>query len=222
MSSSLAFWRSLGFIAHLTDALEDAQREYRLAIQLDHEDWLAHRLLGAILGGAALAGMLMPVQVAPGVIFDGRAIPIALAGLFAGPVGAAVAVLMSADEAAKRKITPLGRIVSWATAGVDPEVMGSGPIPASRKALEKAGWKVGDLDLVEAHGQFLAMRDRALTQLHQTTLATLEVVVNANEMMSDADQRTLRVNAACGLPPDHDWLAPKRSNILRFQGSPKS
>ena len=56
--------------------------------------------------------------------------------------GAAALVLMSADEASKRGLTPLAKIVSWATAGVDPAVMGSGPIPASRKALEKAGWKV--------------------------------------------------------------------------------
>ena len=70
--------------------------------------------------------------------------------------GAAALVLMSADEAKKRGLTPLARIVSWATAGVDPAVMGSGPIPASRKALEKAGWKVKDLDLVEANEAFAA------------------------------------------------------------------
>jgi len=70
--------------------------------------------------------------------------------------GAAALVLMSAEEARKRGLTPLAKIVSWATAGVDPAVMGSGPIPASRKALEKAGWKVGDLDLVEANEAFAA------------------------------------------------------------------
>ena len=70
--------------------------------------------------------------------------------------GAAVAVLMSSDEASKRGITPLARIVSWATAGVDPEVMGSGPIPASRAALEKAGWTTDDLDLIEANEAFAA------------------------------------------------------------------
>jgi acetyl-CoA C-acetyltransferase len=70
--------------------------------------------------------------------------------------GAAAIVLMTADEAKKRGITPLAKIVSWATAGVDPSIMGSGPIPASRKALEKAGWKVGDLDLVEANEAFAA------------------------------------------------------------------
>ena len=70
--------------------------------------------------------------------------------------GAAAVVLMSEDAAAKRGIVPLARIVSWATAGVDPQIMGTGPIPASRKALEKAGWKVDDLDLVEANEAFAA------------------------------------------------------------------
>lgn len=70
--------------------------------------------------------------------------------------GAAVAVLMSEAEAVRRGLTPLVRIVSWATAGVDPQIMGTGPIPASRKALEKAGWTVDDLDLVEANEAFAA------------------------------------------------------------------
>jgi acetyl-CoA C-acetyltransferase len=70
--------------------------------------------------------------------------------------GAAALVLMTAQEASKRGLTPLARIASWATAGVDPAIMGSGPIPATRKALEKAGWKVGDLDLVEANEAFAA------------------------------------------------------------------
>jgi acetyl-CoA C-acetyltransferase len=70
--------------------------------------------------------------------------------------GAAAVVLMSAAEAAKRGITPMARIVSWATVGVDPAIMGSGPIPASRLALKKAGWKVDDLDLVEANEAFAA------------------------------------------------------------------
>jgi acetyl-CoA C-acetyltransferase len=70
--------------------------------------------------------------------------------------GAAAVVLMSAAEAERRGITPLARIVSWATAGVDPAVMGTGPIPASRKALEKAGWKASDLDLIEANEAFAA------------------------------------------------------------------
>jgi len=70
--------------------------------------------------------------------------------------GAAALVIMSASEASRRGLTPLARISSWATAGVDPKIMGSGPIPASRKALEKAGWKVSDLDLIEANEAFAA------------------------------------------------------------------
>jgi acetyl-CoA C-acetyltransferase len=70
--------------------------------------------------------------------------------------GGAALVLMSAKDASARGLTPLGRIASWATAGVDPAIMGTGPIPASRKALEKAGWKVKDLDLVEANEAFAA------------------------------------------------------------------
>jgi acetyl-CoA C-acetyltransferase len=70
--------------------------------------------------------------------------------------GAAALVLMSDKEAAKRGLKPLARIVSWATAGVDPAVMGSGPIPASRAALARAGWKHQDLDLVEANEAFAA------------------------------------------------------------------
>ncbi|NDW03857.1 acetyl-CoA C-acetyltransferase [Jiella pacifica] len=70
--------------------------------------------------------------------------------------GAAATVLMSEAEAEKRGLTPLVRIVSWATAGVDPAIMGTGPIPASKKALEKAGWSVDDLDLVEANEAFAA------------------------------------------------------------------
>jgi acetyl-CoA C-acetyltransferase len=70
--------------------------------------------------------------------------------------GAAAVVLMSAADAAKRGLTPLARIVSWATTGVDPAIMGTGPIPASRLALKKAGWSKDDLDLVEANEAFAA------------------------------------------------------------------
>jgi acetyl-CoA C-acetyltransferase len=70
--------------------------------------------------------------------------------------GAAAVVLMSEAEAKRRGIAPLVRIVSWATAGVDPAIMGTGPIPASKKALQKAGWKASDLDLVEANEAFAA------------------------------------------------------------------
>ena len=70
--------------------------------------------------------------------------------------GAAAVVMMTADEANKRGIEPLARVVSWAQAGVDPAIMGSGPIPASRRALELAGWQADDLDLVEANEAFAA------------------------------------------------------------------
>ena len=70
--------------------------------------------------------------------------------------GAAALVVMSAKEAERRGLKPLARIVSFATAGVDPAVMGTGPIPSSRKALERAGWKPGDLDLIEANEAFAA------------------------------------------------------------------
>lgn len=70
--------------------------------------------------------------------------------------GASVVVLMTAKEAARRGLTPLARIAGWAQAGVDPKLMGTGPIPASRAALKKAGWTVGDLDLVEANEAFAA------------------------------------------------------------------
>lgn len=70
--------------------------------------------------------------------------------------GAAAVILMNAKDAEKRGLEPLARIVSWAHAGVDPAIMGSGPIPASRAALKKAGWKVEDLDLIEANEAFAA------------------------------------------------------------------
>ncbi|GGG20005.1 acetyl-CoA acetyltransferase [Caldovatus sediminis] len=70
--------------------------------------------------------------------------------------GAAAVVVMSAEEARRRGVTPMARIVSWATAGVDPAIMGTGPIPASRKALQKAGWDIGSVDLIEANEAFAA------------------------------------------------------------------
>jgi acetyl-CoA C-acetyltransferase len=89
--------------------------------------------------------------------------------------GAAAVVLMSADDAKRRGVKPLARIVSWATAGVDPAIMGTGPIPASRKALEKAGWKVQDLDLIEANEAFAA---QALSVNRELGLDTAKVNVN--------------------------------------------
>lgn len=70
--------------------------------------------------------------------------------------GAAALVLMREDEAARRGLTPLARIAGWATAGVDPSIMGTGPIPASKKALERAGWTIGDLERIEANEAFAA------------------------------------------------------------------
>ena len=100
--------------------------------------------------GATLEGMakLRPAFAKDGSVTAGNASGI--------NDGAAALVVMSAAEAQRRSLTPLARIASWATAGVDPAVMGSGPIPASRKALEKAGWKAEDLDLVEANEAFAA------------------------------------------------------------------
>jgi acetyl-CoA C-acetyltransferase len=89
--------------------------------------------------------------------------------------GGAALVLMSAGDASKRGLEPLARIVSWATAGVDPAIMGSGPIPASRRALEKAGWKVSDLDLIEANEAFAA---QALAVAKDLALDPARVNVN--------------------------------------------
>ena len=79
--------------------------------------------------------------------------------------GAAAVVLMTAKEAAKRGLTPLARIASWAHAGVDPSIMGTGPIPASRAALKKAGWNIQDLDLIEANEAFAAQALRVNREL---------------------------------------------------------
>lgn len=103
-----------------------------------------------IRDGATLDGMakLRPAFNKEGTVTAGNASGI--------NDGAAALVLMSADEAAKRGLKPLATIKSWATAGVDPAIMGTGPIPASKKALEKAGWSAADLDLVEANEAFAA------------------------------------------------------------------
>lgn len=100
--------------------------------------------------GATLDGMtkLKPAFKKDGTVTAGNASSI--------NDGAAAVVLMTEAEAARRGITPLARIASWATAGVDPALMGTGPIPASRKALQKAGWSVGELDLIEANEAFAA------------------------------------------------------------------
>ena len=89
--------------------------------------------------------------------------------------GAAALVLMTAEEAEKRGLKPLARIASWANAGVEPEIMGTGPIPASKKALEKAGWTVADLDLVESNEAFAA---QSLCVVRELGLDPAKVNVN--------------------------------------------
>ena len=79
--------------------------------------------------------------------------------------GAAAVVLMSSNEAKKRSLKPLAKIISWATCGVDPSLMGSGPIPASKKALQKAGWKISDLDLIESNEAFAAQSLAVIKEL---------------------------------------------------------
>ena len=79
--------------------------------------------------------------------------------------GAAAVLLMEREEAEKRGLNPLAKIISWATCGVDPALMGSGPIPASKKALDKAGWSVKDLDLVESNEDFAAQSIAVVKEL---------------------------------------------------------
>ncbi|MGB3147764.1 MAG: acetyl-CoA C-acetyltransferase [Paracoccaceae bacterium] len=111
-------------------------------IVVDQDEYIRH--------GATLESMtkLRPAFAKEGSVTAGNASGI--------NDGAAAVLLMSADEAAKRGLTPLARIASYATAGLDPAVMGVGPIHASRKALEKAGWSAADLDLIEANEAFAA------------------------------------------------------------------
>ena len=111
-------------------------------ITVDQDEYIRH---GATLDSMA---KLRPAFAKDGSVTAGNA-----SGL---NDGAAAVLVMSAAEAEKRGLTPLARIASYATAGLDPSIMGAGPIHASRKALEKAGWKVSDLDLVEANEAFAA------------------------------------------------------------------
>ena len=111
-------------------------------ITVESDEYIRH--------GATLDSM---AKLKPAFTKDGTVTAANASGIKAG---AAAVLLMSEEEAARRGLTPLARIASWATAGVDPAIMGTGPIPASRKALEKAGWKVADLDLVEANEAFAA------------------------------------------------------------------
>jgi acetyl-CoA C-acetyltransferase len=111
-------------------------------ITVDQDEYIRH--------GATLDAM---AKLRPAFVKDGTVTAANASGL---NDGAAAALLMSEDEAARRGITPLARIASYATAGLDPSIMGVGPVAASRKALAKAGWSVGDLDLVEANEAFAA------------------------------------------------------------------
>ncbi len=111
-------------------------------IVVDKDEYIRH--------GATMEGMQ---KLRPAFTKDGSVTAANASGLNDGAAGA---LLMSADEAEKRGIEPLARIASYATAGLDPAIMGVGPIHASRKALEKAGWKVEDLDLIEANEAFAA------------------------------------------------------------------
>ncbi len=130
-------------------------------VVVDKDEYIRH---GATLDALA---KLRPAFTKDGTVTAGNA-----SGINDG--GAAL-VLMSAGDAAKRGLEPLARIVSWATAGVDPAIMGTGPIPASRKALEKAGWKVSDLDLIEANEAFAA---QALAVAKDLSLDPARVNVN--------------------------------------------
>ncbi|WP_116085336.1 acetyl-CoA C-acetyltransferase [Tropicimonas sp. IMCC34011] len=111
-------------------------------IVVDKDEYIRH--------GATIEAMQ---KLRPAFAKDGTVTAANASGLNDGAAGA---LLMSADEAEKRGIEPLARIASYATAGLDPAIMGAGPIHASRKALDKAGWSVGDLDLVEANEAFAA------------------------------------------------------------------
>jgi acetyl-CoA C-acetyltransferase len=111
-------------------------------VVVDQDEYIRH--------GATIEAM---EKLKPAFLKDGTVTAANASGL---NDGAAALVLMTADEAARRGLEPLARIASWATAGVDPAVMGTGPIPASKKALEKAGWSVGELDLVESNEAFAA------------------------------------------------------------------
>lgn len=112
-------------------------------ITVDSDEYIRH--------GATIEAMQ---KMRPAFVRDGGTVTAANASGLND--GAAAVLLMSADNAEKRGIQPLARIASYATAGLDPSIMGVGPIHASRKALEKAGWSVGDLDLVEANEAFAA------------------------------------------------------------------
>lgn len=130
-------------------------------VVVDQDEYIRH--------GATLEAM---EKLRPAFTKDGSVTAANASGL---NDGAAALVLMSADEAKARGLEPLARIVSWATAGVDPAIMGTGPIPASKKALDKAGWTVADLDRVESNEAFAA---QSLCVLRELGLEADKVNVN--------------------------------------------
>ncbi|MND78692.1 Acetyl-CoA acetyltransferase [compost metagenome] len=130
-------------------------------VVVDQDEYIRH--------GATIEAM---EKLKPAFIKDGSVTAANASGI---NDGAAALVLMSADEAKARGIEPLARIASWATAGVDPSIMGTGPIPASKKALEKAGWTVADLDLIESNEAFAA---QSLCVVKELGLDTAKVNVN--------------------------------------------
>lgn len=111
-------------------------------VVVDQDEYIRH--------GATIEAM---EKLKPAFVKDGSVTAANASGI---NDGAAALVLMSGDEARARGLEPLARIASWATAGVDPSIMGTGPIPASKKALERAGWTVADLDLIESNEAFAA------------------------------------------------------------------
>ncbi len=130
-------------------------------VVVDEDEYIRH--------GATIEAM---EKLKPAFVKDGTVTAANASGI---NDGAAALVLMSADEAKARGLEPLARIASWATAGVDPAIMGTGPIPASKKALEKAGWTVADLDLIESNEAFAA---QSLCVVKELGLDTAKVNVN--------------------------------------------
>ncbi|WEK57354.1 MAG: acetyl-CoA C-acetyltransferase [Candidatus Brevundimonas phytovorans] len=130
-------------------------------VVVDQDEYIRH--------GATIEAM---EKLKPAFVKDGSVTAANASGI---NDGAAALVLMSADEAKARGLEPLARIASWATAGVDPAIMGTGPIPASKKALEKAGWTVADLDLIESNEAFAA---QSLCVVKELGLDAAKVNVN--------------------------------------------
>ncbi|MGH7019893.1 MAG: acetyl-CoA C-acetyltransferase [Brevundimonas sp.] len=130
-------------------------------VVVDQDEYIRH--------GATIEAM---EKLKPAFVKDGSVTAANASGI---NDGAAALVLMSADEAKARGLEPLARIASWATAGVDPSIMGTGPIPASKKALEKAGWTVADLDLIESNEAFAA---QSLCVVKELGLDAAKVNVN--------------------------------------------